>query len=248
MPSGTIMAMFRRWTEGTIQSLLATLIVALIPGAAVTYLVKVGSVWAVPLMMGLGAAVLTAILVLALDAIRRLPPKRVVPTTSNIERVARDWLDNFNVAVQRSPNPLCHFRFMVTVDSGTKMMVGRLKETHQNYVVIRSAIAPTDDDLKQIESLAPDQKNILVGELRLELARRHVGYENLALPVKDFAIFKRVPITESLNEHEFIAALDEVEAAVHAVSLVYGLFVARAKRPDNKPELIPVKAPKSLDS
>ena len=59
--------------------------------------------------------------------------------------------------------------------------------------------------------------------LVLELARRNVGYSGAPLPPQDFYIFKRVPITASLTEHDFINALNEVESAAHAVGIVFGI-------------------------
>ncbi len=220
--------MFRRWAEGTLQSILGAVILALIPGVAVTYLAHVQSVWTKPLLLGLTAFALAAFIVLAIDAIRRLPPRRVIPNVKNIEICVRDWLNNFQYAVKKSPVETAYFRYLVTVDSGTKMFIGRPKGDFQDYVLIRSDLIPGPQDLEHIATLTTLQTAVIVGNIRLELARHHVGYLNISIPIKDAHIFKRIPIRETLTEHDFVAAIEEVEAAAHSVAFVFALEMVQA--------------------
>lgn len=219
--------MFRRWIEGVLQSVLAAIIVAIIPGVLVTYLAHIQSAWTKPLLLGLCAAVLIMVFVLAADAIRRLPPRRVIPTLKNIDSCVRGWLDNFHCSVKKSPVDTAHFRYEVTVDSGIKMLVGRTKDDFDDYIQIRADMNPTEDDLRHFNVLSELEKAIVIGNIRLELARRYVGYRNLSHPLKDFYMSKRVPIRESLMEHEFMAAIDEVESASHSVMFVFALEIAK---------------------
>jgi hypothetical protein len=221
--------MFRRWAEGTIQSILGAVIIGCIPAAIIIRLVRIQSSWSGPVMVGLCAFTLTMISILALDAIRRLPPKRVIPNLKNIERCVRDWLDNFRYSVQKSPLPTAYFRFLVTVDSGTKMYIGRPRESFEDYILIRSEIKPTDAECQSIENLSEENRKLLILHIRLEMERRHLGYSNLGWPTSDpIVIFKRIPIREILTEHEFIAAIDEVEAAVHCVGTVFSIALIKA--------------------
>jgi hypothetical protein len=220
--------MFRRWVDGTLQSVLAAFLIALVPGAVMTYLMRIQSAWSVPVMMGMCAMAVAMIILLALDAIRRLPPRRVIPNLKNIESCARDWLNNFQYSVKKSPVETAYFRYLVTVDSGTQMLVGRTKDDFQDYILIRSDMSPTAEDMSRFNSLSDIEKAVLIGSIRLELARRNVGYQNLTIPGDNFFISKRVPIRETLTEHEFIAAIDEVEGAAHSVALVFGLEVVKA--------------------
>ncbi|MHB1959680.1 MAG: DUF2299 family protein [Acidobacteriaceae bacterium] len=207
--------------------MLASVLIALIPGAIVTHLIRIQSAWSGPVLGGMGATALAMIILLSIDAIRRLPPRRVIPNLKNIESCVRDWLNNFQYSVKKSPVETAHFRYLVTVDSGTKMLIGRTKDGFQDYIVIRSDMSPNADDMSQFNSLSDLQKAVVVGSIRLELARRRVGYQNLTIPANDFFISKRIPIRESLTEHEFIAAVDEVEAAAHSVMFVFALEIIK---------------------
>ena len=188
---------------------------------AVTYLSHIQSVWTTPVLLGLCAAALTVFVVLAIDAIRRLPPRRVIPNLKNIESCVRDWLNNFQCSVKKSPLETAYFRYLVTVDSGTKMFIGRTMGDLQNYIQLRSDMNPSPSDLEHFNSLSEIEKGVVVGSIRLELARRQVGYRNLSISLDNFFISKRIPIRESLTEHEFISAVDEVEAAAHSVMFVF---------------------------
>ena len=165
--------------------------------------------------------------VLAIDAIRRLPPRRVIPNLKNIESCVRDWLNNFQCSVKKSPLETAYFRYLVTVDSGTKMFIGRTMGDLQNYIQLRSDMNPSPSDLEHFNSLSEIEKGVVVGSIRLELARRQVGYRNLSISLDNFFISKRIPIRESLTEHEFISAVDEVEAAAHSVMFVFALEIIK---------------------
>jgi hypothetical protein len=224
--------MWKRWAENTGASLLAAVIIALIPGAIVTYLAKIQSAWTTPLLLGMTAATLAAVIILALDAIRRLPPRRVIPTTENIESCVRDWLNNFLCSVKKAPIENAYFRYLVTLGSGTKVLVGRVKGDLQDYLQIRADLNPGPDDLKKFVTLTQLEQAVVLSNIRLEMARRHIGYRNLAIPANDAHLFKRIPIRETLTEHEFIGAVEEVEAAILAVGLVFALeFVKTGKFP-----------------
>jgi hypothetical protein len=52
------------------------------------------------------------------------------------------------------------------------------------------------------------------------MARAKVSYSGLVLPITMVALFKRMPIGESLTEDFFMAKLEEVEAAFNAMAVV----------------------------
>jgi hypothetical protein len=245
LPAWGGMNMFRRWAEGTMHAVLGAIIFSLIPGAFITYLVREQSSWSGPILMGMCASALAMIIFLAIDAIRRLPPRRVIPSLRNIESCVRDWLNNFQYSVKKSPFETAYFRYQVTVESGTKMFIGRTKNDLQDYIQVRCDMSPTESDMSYFNSLSDLQKGVIIGNLRLELARRSVGYQNLTLPADNFFITKRIPIRETLTEHEFIAAIDEVEAAAHSVMFVFALEIVKTGK---LPIAVQTNEPKKLDT
>jgi hypothetical protein len=63
----------------------------------------------------------------------------------------------------------------------------------------------------------------------LQLARAKVTYSGLELPITTVAIIKRIPITDSLTEDAFIDKLEDVEAAMHTIAIVWLIGVERNK-------------------
>jgi hypothetical protein len=237
--------MFRRWIEAIGQSVLATVLLALVPGAIVAWLVKIQSAWATPLLWGLAAALMMALIVVIVRANLRLPPKRLIPNTKNIADCLRTWLDNFNYGIKNSPDPAAHFCFLVTTESERKMLVARLKEdTNSEYVFIKAIIGPSPEEIASLNKLTDAQRARLLLVLKLELSRRQIGYRGLVFPPNDFFIFKRIPISTSLTEDEFIKALDEVEAALHGVFNLGALVLLENAPPAAKSEeLHPLSMP-----
>ncbi len=228
---------WQRWAENTGASILAVVVLAFIPGGVVGYLSKIQSEWTKPILLGLGAWALGAFIVLAMDAVRRLPPRRPIPDLSNIESLVRDWLDRFGVGVKRDPVPTAFFRFFVTLGSGTSLYVGRGREGISDYLLFRADLAPTTKQVESIEALSEKNKLRLLYRIRLELSRARLGYDGLHLPVaKNFNISKRVPIRETLTEHEFMQAIDEMEAGIITTVLAFetGLIELGEGVPDAK--------------
>jgi hypothetical protein len=217
--------MFRRWIEGILQGALATVLLALLPLAAVTYLARIRSEWTAPILLGLSAGALVSVIFAAINATRRLPPQRVVPDLENVEVLVRLWLNNFRIGVKNDPIPETYFRVSATMDGGARMIVGRPRGEFNGYILIRSDITATPDEVRVMEALGEEKVNQILLEIKLELARAKVGYGNLVFPVTNFYILKRMPINEHLSEDVLIAKMEEVEAALLAVAAVFLMHV-----------------------
>jgi len=136
--------------------------------------------------------------------------------------LVREWLDRFGAGVKRDPIPAAFFRYKITMDSNFTIFVGRVREGLSNYLLFRAEAAPTPSQVEQIKGLSEDQKRELFTKIKLELARLAIGYSGLSFPdARDFHLSKRIPISEALTEHEFISALEDVEAALSATIIVF---------------------------
>ena len=223
--------MLRRWAESIGQSLLFLVLIALVPSGVVTYLARIQSVWTYPVLTGLAAGAAFSVAILAILAIQRLPPKRVIPTFDNIENCVRTWLDHFHVGVKNDPDSGCYFRLFITADSSTKMFVGRPKGEYSDYVFCTADVVTTDEQRATLAEISEHDREHILLKIRLELARRNVGYSSTEDKVH---IFKRIPVSESLTGDRFFAALDEVEAAVHAVIAVLFLELQEFQKREAK--------------
>jgi hypothetical protein len=226
---------WRTWSESVGQSFLSTVLVALIPGVTVAWLEHIKSVWAAPALYGLGAMVLASVILLAIRATVTLPPKRLVPTTKNIEHCVRFWLDNYRVGVRNDPTSDAHFRLRLTLDSGSYLTVIRSTNDYPDYIQIFSFLGMHGDDKKLLEQFTDAERTQIFLDLKLELARAKLGYSGLLDPPENFHLFRRVPIHHTLTEYAFMSTVHEVEAAMNLVGIVF--LKARARHLSEQKEL-----------
>jgi len=206
------------WGKSVGQGILTTIVLALIPGAVVTYLAHIQSVWTVPVLEGLAAALMSTAIVVAVRAWSHLPPSRVRPNPKNIESCVRSWLDNHRVSVKNDPSPETFFRLRITLNDKA-MTVFRMRDESKEYVQIVADLG-THGDNKILEDLNEDDIAQIMWDIKVELARAQVGYSGLVNPPNNFMIFRRVPIHHNLTEFIFVSMVGSVEAAMNLVALM----------------------------
>jgi hypothetical protein len=207
----------------------------------VAYLFRNGSPWAAPVLYGLCALAATSFGAYALKATWRMPSRRAIPDEKNIEMLVRTWLDNWRVTVKSDPNPESYFRLIATMDSGTSMVIGRVLGVLSNYLILRHDIVPTAAEFELLNRLPPGQCGRIFSEIRLEIARSHVGCSAIGSRPEPFNIWKRIPINEHLTEHAFIAAMDDIEAASHALANIF--LIGLQRNGIDPPAFVPVREP-----
>jgi hypothetical protein len=206
-----------------IRGLITNWVSALVIGAGgiiVAFLARNASLWATPALYGLGGSALLAVSIYAGKAIARLPAKRHLIDPNNVEKEVRSWLDNFRVGVRNAPIPEAYFRFIATMDSGTKIIVGRLRTELSGYILLRAEVIPSPEERRMIAQLSGEEVMNILSEIKLELARARVGYSGLVIPVGTIALFKRIPLTAALTEDLLINRLEEMEATINMIALI----------------------------
>jgi hypothetical protein len=112
------------WINGIVVNLVSSLI-AFSVGGVITYLEKAGSVWVKPITFG----ILTWLLVFTLFYLfrlgLRLPARTSFITDDNLEESVREWMDRYNLTVQRFNDPGLHFSFVVTTLGGKRIAIKR---------------------------------------------------------------------------------------------------------------------------
>jgi len=230
------------WGKSIGQGILATIIVALIPGAIVTYLAHIQSVWTVPVLEGLGAALMCAGIVIMVRAWGHLPPIRTRPNATNIESCIHSWLDNERVSVKNDPSPESYFRLRIILNEKT-MTIVRMRGEFEDYVQILADLG-THGDSKWLQQFNDDEIAQMIWDVKVELARAQVGYAGLVNPPDKFTLFRRVPIHHNLTEFIFMSMIGSVEAAMNLV----GLMVIKTKAEVDRRQLTAPAPPKPLDS
>jgi hypothetical protein len=153
---------------------------------------------------------------LAIRFMGRLPKKPDPVTPENAGRRIRDWLDEFNLTVKSIHDPDSDFFYIVTTDGGKKISISRSIKQFSDYVLFKSLISQTDDDKKKIAEWSDDEKIATRLALQLELSRAVMGYKTDDW-FNELTIFKRIPITPTLNAEETFKVMWEVEAITGSI-------------------------------
>jgi hypothetical protein len=77
-------------------------------------------------------------------------------------------------------------------------------------------IGPDEEEKKAIATLSEREKNLAIWEMKLELARARMGYSGFS-SLGGFTMFKRIPISRTLNEALVIDTVWEMEAMLNAI-------------------------------
>ena len=80
-----------------------------------------------------------------------------------------------------------------------------------------------------LEKLQPDQKEQIMRDLLYEKAKARIGYR--ALPPFTIVVEKRIPISSSVTEESFIAALDEIDIAIGLAQQILLVSYDRVTKP-----------------
>jgi hypothetical protein len=215
----------QRYAEGIVIGVLTATVLSV-----VGYLEHIASPWFGPIFYGAIVAGIVFLCCLGFVIVRRTPRPTMIPSTKNIEFCVRTWLDNFRVMVKNDPYDGAYFRFRITLDSGKIMTITRYRSVYPDYVTIDADLGIRGEDGKKIlELFNTEERQAIISDIHLELARAKMSYSGLIDPPENFQIFRRVPIYPTLTEFAFMAMIGDVEAAMN---LVYVMFLKVKQKKD----------------
>ena len=216
------------WASGLAINLVSN-VISVAVGAIVTYLSHDGSTWIKPVLAGGFAWLLTFCSLLAIRISRTFPVKVTPLNADNVQQRIRDWLDKFNMTVKNETDDQSHFLFTVTTDGGAKVCIRRFKGNFSDYITVTGLITVDEESRATFAGFTEDEKTAAHLAIKLELARAVMGYRTENGVLDDITIFKRVPITPSLNEEEVFKLVWEIEAMLNTLFIVAAMAIHRHK-------------------
>jgi hypothetical protein len=180
---------------------------------------------------------------LAVIALRRIPKPLPCPNTNNIHDYVRTWLDSRGLTVTSDPSNPTYFRYRVTLPppDNEDLTIFRMRDDSSDYLQVYTDLGLKGEIGAQILSRFTNKEiSRVIHEMKLELARSKIGYSGLVIPPTDFKIFRRVLIHPGLKETDFFSAIDDVEAAIHTVTLLYQHAIQQNQKTEpvsTRPEL-----------
>jgi hypothetical protein len=142
-------------------------------------------------------------------------------TEQNIESKVRMWSDTFNLSVRVVNDPGCFFALELTtpITAGHNVIVVRRLKERPRYLtfVTRISAGALQPVVDQLDKRGAERLSL---DIAREMLRLNMSYFGLKPPLKYFFIAKELPISEDLNEYEFIRAFQDVNHALLATSVV----------------------------
>lgn len=215
------------WTSGIVINLVSTLI-ALAVGSLVAYFEHRGSAWIKPILFGMVGWLLTFSAIALARWVRLLPAKVELVSQENIERLARLWLDNYGLAVQKMPNRDNYFQYLVTT-TGNKKITVKHRRDFPEYLTFTALMTFTDQQKKLAALISTDDQIRAMIDLRQEFTHALVGLEASANFLDGLTAFVELPITRTLSQSEFMKTLWRIEAVINSFFAVNTLTEIRLR-------------------
>ncbi len=187
---------------------------ALIGGGVIAWIRTRRPQWIPSIRLGAGAAVaiLIAAAALRVVAIPAAPPP---VTADTAEDNVRKWSDAFHFGIRRLPDDNTrYFGYTLTNAWGRSMDVVRTRD-HPYYLTVLASVTVGPDYLQKVGHLSPNDADLFIRGLHIELARSKVGYWNVALPLTTAIQLDRLMhINNELTEASFLDAMNAMDDSV----------------------------------
>lgn len=216
------------WISGIAVNLVSSLI-AFAVGGTVTYFEKAGSVWVKPITFGMLTWLLVSALFYLFRLGLRLPVKADLITDENLEEHVREWMDRYNLTVQRFNDPALYFSFVVTTLGDKKIAIKR-RINFPEYITFSADMAALNAAEKAaFDGLSTDDRMRAMAEVRLELTHAVVGLVIPETMADGYSVFRQLPVTGTLTESQFIREIWGIEAVVNSIIVVNNLTQIRLR-------------------
>jgi hypothetical protein len=202
-----------------IHATIVEIIVAIIVAVSITVWGRFKDKWSWPTVILYSLVAIACVLYIFDRFSRPSPPiKEVAPikevvNEQNIESKIRDWLDTFNVKVQKISvvdHPDVYFGFLVTYEDGKKVAVSRSKALG-HYLTIEASVAVSTEQKMALEKLTQPERDIFWEKLTLELSSSRVRAHG-QWPLDLITVNRLIPINKDLTESILIDRLDDVHS------------------------------------
>ena len=180
--------------------------------------------WISPIMYGLGGLALITLIQLGVTAQARLNEPTV--TADSIQDTIRDWSLSFGYGVRQIESTDTHFVFDITTVNGIPFQAFRQhNQPFDELLTIQATIEFSDEESMILSRQPVNVINALIRELRIEMTRKDISYSNITNPLRRFTLTRSIPITNTLNQFQYLEAVQSVTNSIILARQVINLRV-----------------------
>ena len=179
-----------------------------------------------PVLYGAAGFTLVVMLLLSMLQLRSFNTSTQEPpieSQESLEEVLRGWADSFGWGTRPLQVENALIAFQVSLYNGAVRVPIIQSEQLAGFLTIRVNLALSDEEREQFLSLEQNVATQLIRTLRIEMARMGIDFAISEVPLNIVRLEKKLPITPSLAQHEFLATVSQVDQARIVYSQTIGL-------------------------
>ena len=158
-----------------------------------------------------------------LGVVNTLMQEPPIQSDENLEETIRGWADSFGWGTRPLQIENALIAFEVTLFNNAVRISVIQRERLKGFLSIGINIVLSDDQREQFYDLEQDVADLLVRTLRIEMSRMGMNFSNIDVPLTRVSLEKKLPITGSLAQHEFLSTVSQVNRARILYSETIGL-------------------------
>jgi len=118
----------------------------------------------------------------------------------DVDDTIRGWLDDPVFTFQRKMNPECLFQFVVSEEQGRRPVTVSRTKAKPSQLSIGTSITLGDEHRKKYETLSNNERDKIVHNLRIEMARYGIGFSGINRGLEKAKLSDVVLLDNALTE------------------------------------------------
>jgi hypothetical protein len=153
-------------------------------------------------------------------------------TPESAEESIRSWIDDFHLPIRKVHDEYSVFQFSVTLSNNHTIGIMELKK-NPRLIIMEAHLGIGGQVLQEFSNLSANNKNIVLNDIRTELARLHIPSSNISLPLNNIVLQEYIPIS-SLNFRSFYDGMNQVDSGLVLIeNTLSSEFLRRRSFPSN---------------
>ena len=145
-----------------------------------------------------------ALVFLGINQIRRLQERRkrgiAEVSEKDVDETIRGWLDDPVFTFQRKMNAECLFQFVVSEEQGKRPVTVSRTKSKPGQILLSTSITLGDEHRRKYETLSNNEKDKIVHNLRIEMARYRIGFSGINRDLERATLSDVVLLDNALTE------------------------------------------------
>jgi hypothetical protein len=164
-----------------------------------------------------------------------------VTTLENVDSRIKNWVSAFpdffaGGRIEEEHRSDMHFAYGLIFADGLGVAVSRNKDRWGRFITLGSSVIPDSKGLAHYNNLSDDQKQRLVRDLGIEIARAKIPVNNID-PSKPIQVARDIPVDATLTDVEFYNSVREMHQWVRLIgSTVNKLVVEEEEEEEQEQE------------